>query len=237
MQKSIDVVGFIFLCTVGFVVVAGFYLSAVVLLRRKLFHSRRSDRLDILFDRVNDAIFPVADACMRIIGGPLRIGASLLVVAGLALWLFPALEKNYDFTTGIPVLWATLALRSIVEKVRILSDHWTQALRKGLLLCAFVVGMAPTLAIASVLVSATWVRVFPQEEEAAIKWDDCRKVRYLDSRPARDFLKTYSCSYERSPNDGHIVGGQCVYVIEPMIGTGCEEARVYNVKERPLQRP
>jgi hypothetical protein len=86
------------------------------------------------------------------------------------------------------------------------------------------------------IVSGIAGRMFPREEEAVVKWSDCRKVRYLDKRPALDLLTTYSCTYERSSEDGHIVGGQCVHVVEPMLGAGCEEARIYRVTERPIPK-
>jgi hypothetical protein len=73
---------------------------------------------------------------------------------------------------------------------------------------------------------------FPQEEESAIKTDDCRKIRYLDARPALDVFKTYSCTYQRSEIDGHITSGYCTWIQEPVFGVGCEDAKVYVVHER-----
>jgi hypothetical protein len=90
----------------------------------------------------------------------------------------------------------------------------------GFFVCAIVYGVATDLELLS------------GEEEARLKWDDCRKIFFLKARPAFDFLKTYSCEYTRSEEDGHITGGICVYVEGPFIGTGCQSAKIYDVPER-----
>jgi hypothetical protein len=219
-------IGVVLLGALVLLVVVALYIALFIALRQKAFPSRKPARLDNFYKFLNARVINASDALMRIFGEAFLIVLGLALLGGLLYSWLPELGNNNDFQTGLLVLFALLALQSVFRKLRRLP-----ALRKALGVGAIVF----SITTGSLVVSAALPRLFPLEEELSIKWDDCRKVRYLQSRPALDFLKTYSCSYDHSPVDGHIVGGQCVYVVEPLIGTGCEEARIYQVKERVVR--
>lgn len=69
--------------------------------------------------------------------------------------------------------------------------------------------------------------MFPMEEEAVVKHDDCRKIVVLRERPGKDFFKTYS-----RDQSGQIEGGWCTHVTTSLISGVCEEADTYWIESR-----
>jgi TonB family protein len=69
------------------------------------------------------------------------------------------------------------------------------------------------------------------EQEGSVKFEDCREKVFLktnnEAPPIQHLLRTFTCSYQKTTDGKHIIGGVCVAVVNALFHAECLTAYIY----------